>query len=128
MFSNKLGKSFTMKNIIKLEELAMFCASVYLLSQFNLPWWIYIALALGPDIGMIGYAGGNKIGAFCYNLVHHKAVAIAVYFIGMYLQSDIAMITGIILFGHSSMDRMFGYGLKLNGGFKFTHLGMIGQK
>jgi len=26
------------------------------------------------------------------------------------------------------MDRFFGYGLKLTEGFKFTHLGMIGQK
>ena len=37
-------------------------------------------------------------------------------------------IAGIILFGHSSMDRMFGYGLKLKEGFKYTHLGMIGKK
>jgi hypothetical protein len=35
---------------------------------------------------------------------------------------------GIILFGHSSMDRIFGYGLKLNEGFKFTHLGLVGNK
>ncbi|MEO6611453.1 MAG: DUF4260 family protein [Chitinophagaceae bacterium] len=30
--------------------------------------------------------------------------------------------------GHSSMDRMFGYGLKTNEGFKYTHLGMIGKE
>ena len=35
---------------------------------------------------------------------------------------------GIILFGHSSMDRFFGYGLKYENGFKFTHLGEIGKK
>jgi len=32
------------------------------------------------------------------------------------------------MFGHSSMDRMFGYGLKTEEGFKYTHLGMIGKK
>jgi hypothetical protein len=117
-----------MKNIIRLEELAMFGGSIYMLSEFNVPWWIYILLVLGPDISMIGYTAGNKEGAFFYNLFHHKGVAVILYFIGLYLQSEITMISGVILFGHASMDRMFGYGLKLNEGFKFTHLGMIGQK
>jgi hypothetical protein len=35
---------------------------------------------------------------------------------------------GLILFSHSAMDRMLGYGLKYESGFKFTHLGEIGQK
>lgn len=33
-----------------------------------------------------------------------------------------------ILFGHSAMDRIFGYGLKFNDNFKNTHLGWIGKK
>ncbi|HEY0262180.1 MAG TPA: DUF4260 family protein [Chitinophagales bacterium] len=32
-----------------------------------------------------------------------------------------------MMFGHSSMDRFFGYGLKTEEGFKFTHLGKIGK-
>lgn len=116
-----------MKNIIKLEEAAMFAASIYFLSQFNVAWWIYLVLLVGPDISMLGYLGGNKTGAFFYNVFHHKGIAIVIYFIGVFMQSDVLLIFGILLFGHSSMDRMFGYGLKLNDGFKFTHLGMIGK-
>jgi hypothetical protein len=37
-------------------------------------------------------------------------------------------IAGIVLFGHASMDRMLGYGLKTSEGFKYTHLGIIGKK
>jgi len=33
---------------------------------------------------------------------------------------------GIILFSHASMDRIMGYGLKYDKGFKYTHLGEIG--
>jgi hypothetical protein len=44
------------------------------------------------------------------------------------LNSEVLQIAGIILFGHSSMDRTFGYGLKLGEGFKYTHLGIIGKK
>ena len=82
---------------------------------------------LGPDISMIGYAGGNKMGAFMYNVFHHKGIAVVLFVIGLLLPDRIIEITGIILFGHSSMDRMFGYGLKLKEGFKHTHLGLIGK-
>jgi len=116
------------KNIIKLEELAMFGLSVWALNFLNAEWWYYPVLLLGPDISMIGYVGGNKTGAFMYNLFHHKGVAILLFVLGLLLPDMIIQITGIILFGHSSMDRLFGYGLKLKEGFKFTHLGLIGKK
>jgi hypothetical protein len=84
---------------------------------------------------MLGYLAGDKVGALCYNLFHHKAIAIMVFVLGLMIQlpGDIAdkdwlINLGIILFGHSSMDRFFGYGLKYENGFKFTHLGEIGKK
>ena len=117
-----------MKNILKLEELAMFGLCVWALYFLDAKWWCYLLLLLGPDISMIGYAGGNKIGGFMYNLFHHKGVAVLLFVIGILLPDRILEMTGIILFGHSSMDRMFGYGLKLKEGFKHTHLGLIGRK
>ena len=117
-----------MKNIIKLEELAMFGLSVWALYFFNAEWWCYLLLLLGPDISMIGYAVGNKLGAFMYNLFHHKGVAILFFILGLLIPNMLLQLTGIILFGHSSMDRMFGYGLKLREGFKYTHLGLIDKK
>ena len=55
-------------------------------------------------------------------------MAIALFFIGILLIERNLEIAGIILFGHSSMDRIFGYGLKQFLGFKYTHLGLIGKK
>jgi len=117
-----------MKNILKLEEAAMFVFCVYVLSLFQVNWWVYLLILLGPDISMIGYLLSNRIGAVCYNLFHHKGIAIAVFAAGFLLKDQWMQIIGIILFGHSSMDRMFGYGLKLNEGFKYTHLGTMGKK
>ncbi|MEP7319097.1 MAG: DUF4260 domain-containing protein [Panacibacter sp.] len=114
-----------MKKIIQLEELAMFLLSIYLFSQLSFAWWWFPVLILIPDISMIGYAFGNKAGAITYNLFHHKAVALAVYVFGLYQQNETIQLIGIILFGHSSMDRMLGYGLKTYEGFKFTHLGKL---
>lgn len=106
----------------------MFLLSIYALYILNAGWWWYLIMLLGPDISMIGYAAGNKAGAACYNFFHHKGVAVAIFAIGMIMPDDLLQITGIVLFGHSSMDRLFGYGLKTNQGFKFTHLGIIGKK
>lgn len=77
---------------------------------------------------MIGYLVNAKIGAWLYNFFHHKFVAIAVLILGFWLSNYAIMLTGVILFGHSAMDRIFGYGLKFNDNFKHTHLGWIGKK
>ncbi len=117
-----------MKNILRLEEAATLALSVYALTTLNASWWWYLLLAIGPDISMLGYAAGNKAGAFAYNLFHHKAIAVAVFLSGMITSNEGLLLSGIILFGHSSMDRLLGYGLKYEQGFKFTHLGTIGKK
>jgi hypothetical protein len=117
-----------MKNIIKLEEAAMFGLSVYVLYSLQAEWWWYLVLLLGPDISMLGYLAGNKVGAACYNLFHHKGVAVAVFVAGLLIPHLLMQVIGIVLFGHSSMDRLFGYGLKTDEGFKYTHLGIIGKK
>ena len=124
-----------MKTVLKLEELAMLIGSIVLLYLSSVQWWWYLLLALGPDISMIGYLAGNKIGAWLYNIFHHKAVALIIFMIGLLVELPgdphvrVSIINiGIVLFGHSSMDRFFGYGLKYKNGFKFTHLGEIGKR
>ena len=117
-----------MKNTIRLEELSMMALCLYGLYFFNAAWWYYPLLFLGPDISMLGYLAGNKTGAWIYNLFHHKAIAVMVFIAGITIEHQVLMLSGIVLFGHSSMDRFFGYGLKLNDGFKFTHLGKIGKQ
>lgn len=116
-----------MKTTLKLEEVMMFVLGIYLFSLLDYPWWWFLVLILTPDIGMLGYIFGNKIGAFCYNLFHHKGVAILIYLVGAYFSIPLCQLIGVILFSHSALDRMLGYGLKYDKGFKFTHLGEIGK-
>ncbi|OQP54449.1 DUF4260 domain-containing protein [Niastella populi] len=117
-----------MKKIIALEETAMFALSIVLFSQLSFAWWWYLGLILAPDLSMLGYAVNTRIGALMYNFFHHKGVAIIVYAGGLYLANEGLQLAGIILFGHSSMDRMLGYGLKYPDSFQNTHLGMIGKE
>jgi hypothetical protein len=116
-----------MKTILKLEELGLFILGIYLFSFLNYQWWWFLVLILAPDLSMFGYLFGNKSGAFFYNVFHHKGIAILFYILGFYLKIEIIQLSGIILFSHSAMDRIFGYGLKYESGFKYTHLGEIGK-
>ncbi len=116
-----------MKTILKLEEVMMLALGIYLFDQLDFAWWWFVALLLAPDIGMLGYLFGNKIGAATYNLFHHKGIAILVYLMGAYIAMPVLQLAGIILFSHSSFDRALGYGLKYDNGFKYTHLGEIGN-
>lgn len=114
-----------MNTQIKLEELLMFIGSIVLFSLMDYAWWVYLALILLPDIGMLGYLLNARIGAITYNLFHHKGIAILLIILAYYFQSSETMLAGIILFGHASLDRIFGYGLKYSDDFKHTHLGWL---
>ncbi|MGA9637865.1 DUF4260 domain-containing protein [Flavobacterium sp.] len=116
-----------MNNLLKLEELGQFLLSIILFSQLDYVWWVFPACILLPDFSMIGYLANPKKGAWLYNFFHHKLVAIAFFSIGFWLDSSIITLIGAILFGHSAMDRFFGYGLKFKDDFKNTHLGWIGK-
>lgn len=89
-------------------------------------WWLFPALLLVPDVSMVGYAMNNKMGAYLYNIVHHKGLALLIYSMGIFMKSPTIELVGIILFAHSSMDRLFGFGLKHINSFRHTHLGKIG--
>ena len=82
-------------------------------------------MILLPDIGMLGYLLNTKTGAITYNLFHHKAIALLILFLGWYWNMEWVMLSGIILFGHASLDRVFGYGLKYSDSFQNTHLGQL---
>jgi len=117
-----------MKSIIKIEELLMFSFGIYLFTTLDMAWWWFLVFILVPDISMLGYLVNPKIGALIYNVVHHKGLAILIYLAGIYLGDEILQFSGIMLFSHASMDRIFGYGLKYNDSFNNTHLGTIGKK
>lgn len=116
-----------MRTVLKLEEAGMLLLSVYLFSLLNFDWWWYLALFLAPDIGMLGYIINTKTGAFTYNILHHKGIAILVYVLGIYTGSELLQLIGLIMFGHAAFDRVLGYGLKYSDSFKHTHLGIIGN-
>jgi len=116
-----------MKNMLKLEELSLFGLALYLFSGLDYGWTAYILLFLAPDLSMLGYLMGPRVGSWTYNLVHHKGFSVVLYVLGYLTGNPALMFTGTLLLGHSSFDRILGYGLKYPDAFQHTHLGMIGN-
>lgn len=116
-----------MKNLLKLEEAFMFGLSIFLFAKLDYAWWWYPLLILMPDLSMVGYMINTRLGAITYNFIHHKALGISFFVLGVILVNQPLQLTGLILFGHSSMDRTLGYGLKYSDSFQNTHLGVIGR-
>ena len=128
-----------MKSLLRLEELAQFSLILFALIAAHMPWWVFLMLLLAPDIGMLGYLVNARVGAFTYNVLHHKGIAVLLIFAGQIARFSTAydglfgdideslLILGMILYGHASLDRIFGYGLKFGDSFHHTHLGWIGK-
>ena len=116
-----------MKTLIKIEELFLALLALYLFLALGYAWWWFLLLLLAPDLGMIGYLISPNVGAITYNLVHHKGIAALLFIIGGYIQLPWLQAAGLISLGHSSFDRVLGYGLKYPDSFQHTHLGRIGR-
>jgi hypothetical protein len=116
-----------MRNLLKIEELFLFGLAIFLFSGLDYGWVWYAILFFAPDLSMLGYLANPRLGAWTYNLVHHKGVSVVLYVLGYLLSVPWLMFAGTILLGHSSLDRVLGYGLKYPDAFQDTHLGVIGN-
>lgn len=116
-----------MKNLLRIEEAMMLALAVFLNSFLPYSWWLYWVLFLVPDVSFLGYAINPRVGAALYNTFHHKGVAVAMFVAGVYFSNSALQFSGLLFFGHSSFDRLLGYGLKYPDSFHNTHLGPIGK-
>jgi hypothetical protein len=91
------------------------------------PWLWYALLILAPDLFMLGYLGGPRLGAAVYNLGHTWLPPSILAAVGLIGGTSFAVDVALIWLGHIGVDRLLGYGLKLPTGFQDTHLGRIGR-
>jgi hypothetical protein len=111
--------------ILKSEALLLLGISVWVYSTTDESWWMFFTLLLLPDLFMLGYLKNSKTGALIYNIGHTYTLPLLVLIIFLISQISILLPIAIIWIAHISMDRLFGYGLKLDSDFKDTHLGRL---
>jgi hypothetical protein len=102
--------------------MAVALAAVAVYFYADHPWWLLLALALAPDVSLVGYAAGPRTGALAYNAAHTDVLPVALAAVGVITEADTAVAIGLIWLTHIGVDRALGYGLKYSTEFKKTHL------
>ena len=111
--------------MLRAEGAAMLAGSVLLYWMNGGSWWLFALLLLAPDVSMVGYLGGPRIGAALYNAFHSYPLPAALGIVGLLAGAPLAVSVALVWFAHIGMDRMVGYGLKYPTGFEDTHLGRV---
>lgn len=112
--------------VLRLEGAFLLGLTLLLYAEFGGSWWSFAALFLVPDLGMIGYAAGPRIGAGAYNLTHTLTFPLALGAIALLGGYTGAIGVALIWAAHIGADRALGYGLKYPVHFRDTHLQRLG--
>ena len=103
--------------------IAVCCTLIFATSGGS--WLLYAALLLAPDLFMLGYLAGNRVGAICYNVGHSYLTPLSLAAIAHLASSETALGIALIWGAHIGLDRAIGYGLKYAISFKATHLARV---
>lgn len=113
--------------LVRFEWAATFVAAVFAYWWLGASWALFAVLILAPDLSMLGYLAGPRVGAVVYNAVHTLIGPLALLGAALLFPLSWAMPVAVIWLAHIAMDRTLGYGLKLSTGFADTHMGTIGR-
>jgi hypothetical protein len=112
----------------RLESAAFLLAIVLQYHHIGASWVLFAILFFAPDLFIVGYLGGNRMGAIFYNIGHSLTLPILISTIGYINNNQLVHIIGLVWLGHIGFDRALGFGLKEKTSFKHTHLGTIGKQ
>lgn len=113
--------------VLRVEGMIMLILSIVAFSYFDTSWTMFITLFLIPDIALIAYFFGKKVGAVFYNMTHSLTGPMILMAIGFLIEGELTIAISFIWIAHIGFDRALGYGLKYSSGFRDTHLGVVGQ-
>ncbi len=112
--------------LLRLEGAALAAGALYMYQHVGANWWLFACLILVPDISMLAYLGGTRLGAIAYNAFHATLGPLVCAALGFLVPSFDLISVALIWAAHIGIDRALGLGLKYAAGFGFTHLGRIG--
>jgi len=113
--------------ILRLEAAAVMAASLAAYAKLGEGWLLFAVLFLVPDLSMLGYLGGRKLGAAAYNAAHSYLGPAALGAAGLLQSQPLLVAVALIWIAHIGFDRVLGYGLKYTSAFGHTHLGAQGK-
>jgi hypothetical protein len=113
------------KLLLRIEGLTAFAVATAAYAVVGGPWWLYLLLALAPDLSMLGYLRGPRVGSRCYNAAHTYLAPVVLLAVGLFAPLPAATWVALVWAAHIGVDRAVGYGLKYPTGFGETHIGRL---
>jgi hypothetical protein len=110
------------RQFLRVEGLTVLTLAVGVYLTLDGPLWLLAVLALAPDLSMLAYLAGPRVGSLGYNLFHTYTAPLALGGIGYWFDARLAVLVAVIWTAHIGVDRLVGYGLKFESGFRDTHL------
>lgn len=110
------------RHYLRVEGLVVAAVAVGAYLTLDGPVWMLAALALAPDLSMLGYVAGPRVGSVVYNTAHTYTLPLALGSAGLLTGARLALLVALVWSAHLGADRALGYGLKHESGFKDTHL------
>jgi len=125
--SSAPGATGGVRTTLQVEGLALFVTAVALFVHFGYSGMLFAALFLVPDLSLLGYLAGPRLGALVYNTAHAMLGPLLLGVVAM-SRLPATLPFALIWAAHVGFDRALGYGLKYAAGFEQTHLGRVGRK
>ena len=107
--------------LLRLEGAVVLAMALLLYGLQGGSWLLFALLLLAPDLSMLGYLAGKRLGTALYNLFHIYLLPAGLVLYGLLGANPLVLSLSLIWLAHIGMDRMVGYGLKYESGFKDTH-------
>ncbi|MDR6873742.1 hypothetical protein J2Y55_004771 [Bosea sp. BE125] len=113
--------------LLRLEGALLGGLGVWFFARTGVSWWVFAGLILAPDLAMLGYLSGPRLGCAIYNAVHSLIGPALLGAAAAASGSAMILAIALIWAAHVEFDRALGYGLKYATRFADTHLGVIGS-
>ena len=111
--------------LLRLEGAAVFGASIALYLHADYSVLALVLLFLAPDLSLLGYLGGPRVGAASYNALHTEIWPVVLAAVGVLADVSVLTQLGLIWLAHIGIDRLIGFGLKYPTELKDTHLDRV---
>jgi hypothetical protein len=115
------------QTLLRLEGVSVLIGATLAYAWQGDSWWLFAAFFFAPDLSMVGYLAGHRVGSALYNFGHWYVVPLACIIWGVTHPSMPVLNIGLIWAAHIGFDRGLGYGLKYAEGFGVSHLGRMGK-
>lgn len=113
--------------LLRLEGAAVLAGAIVGYRALGASWGLFALLLLVPDLSLLGYLRGPRVGAALYNGAHTYLGPALLAGLSLTAVVPGAWHIALIWTAHLGMDRALGLGLKYPTAFRDTHLGTVGR-